>query len=97
MHVDAEAMTIQAATSVSLSRLLPGIYSHLTDNRNNGHISAASGVGHFRVPPPNTRISRAASNAGSVALARTRGLTVASARRVFSSSPACDKRGALDV
>lgn len=39
MHVIAEAMTIQAATSASLSRLLSSIYSRLPDNRNIGLIS----------------------------------------------------------
>jgi hypothetical protein len=39
MHVVAEAMTIQAAPSASLSRLLSSIYSRLPDNRNIGLIS----------------------------------------------------------
>jgi len=93
MHVVAEATTIQAATSASLSRLLSGIYFRLPDNRNIGLISAAAEVGHFRVSPPNTRTLRAAGSAGSVAWVRNRGLAEASARRVCPFATARKRRG----
>lgn len=93
MHVVAEAMTIQAATSASLSRLLSSIYFRLPDNPNVGLICVAAGVGHIRVSPPITRTSRAAGSLGSVASVRNRGLAAAFPRQPCLFAVARNKRG----
>ncbi len=93
MHVVAEAMTIQTASSASLSRLLHSIYFRLSDNPNIGLISVAGDLGHFCVSPPNMRTLRATGSTGSVASVRNRGPAVASARQACLFAMACITKG----